>query len=112
RRLHRRAARGLRGTLPRRRAGPGARAGRSRRRRAILGAPMTSPEPPSAQPARREPSSPRAAEPPIPDADSVPELGPSFGELALPPGVPRTRGTRVSLPLDDLRIALVTELFD
>ena len=42
----------------------------------------------------------------------VPELGPSFGELALPSGVPRTRGTRVSVPLDDLRLALVTELFD
>ena len=44
--------------------------------------------------------------------NDVPELGPSFGELALPPGVPRTRGTRVSVPLDDLRLALVTELFD
>ncbi len=42
----------------------------------------------------------------------IPELGPSFGELALPAGVPRTRGTRVSVPLDDLRLALVTELFD
>ena len=42
----------------------------------------------------------------------VPELGPSFGELTLPAGVPRTRGTRVSVPLDDLRLALVTELFD
>ena len=44
--------------------------------------------------------------------DGVPELGPSFGELTLPAGVPRTRGTRVSVPLDDLRLALVTELFD
>ena len=42
----------------------------------------------------------------------IPELGPSFGELALPSGVPRTRGTRVSVPLDDLRLELVTELFD
>lgn len=42
----------------------------------------------------------------------IPELGPSFGELVLPAGVPRTRGSHVSVPLDDLRLALVTELFE
>lgn len=43
---------------------------------------------------------------------NVPELGPSLGELALPAGVPRTRGVQLSVPLDDLRLALVTTLFD